>query len=330
MRKSSGWINGAICFLPSGDRGNVGNQWSKRKTTEMPTHSPSEFNLVPRRKLKLVVAYDGTDFQGWQVQANGPSIQSALGDAIEKVTGHRHLPIGSGRTDSGVHALAQVCHFSTDSQLPTWTLQKALNHHLPRSIVVKSVDDAPRTFHARKDAVKKLYRYIFHDGPVPDVFTRPFAWHVRYRLDISLMSESARALVGTHDFRSFETDWPNRKSSVRTITRCDVSRLADYVLIDVESDGFLYNMVRAIAGSLYEVGRSKWPTTRLREALEAGDRQLAGQTAPAQGLFLVRVTYPTSAQPEGEAPPDVASFPIDPNGDLDGIGPPLAPPQEAP
>lgn len=245
-----------------------------------------------RRRVKLVLAYDGTDYHGWQIQANGPSIQSALADAIEKTTGHRAIPIGSGRTDSGVHAMAQVAHFDTDSRLPVNTLLQALNHYLSAGIVVHSAEDVPPTFHARKDALWKLYRYVLQDGPVRNVFLSRYSWRVRGLLDLDAMRQAAVAVVGTHDFRCFETDWPNRRSSVRTVRRCEVSRLGEFLSIDVESDGFLYNMVRAIAGTLCDVGRGKRNAAEMRRIIEMGDRSLAGPTAPAQGLFLVRVEYP--------------------------------------
>lgn len=244
------------------------------------------------RKLKLLISYDGGSFQGWQVQHNGPSIQAALADAIEKVTGKRVVPIGSGRTDSGVHALGQVAHFRTLSRLEPERMLRALNFYLPETIVVREVTEVPDSFHARKSARAKLYRYVIHDGPVPDPFSLRYAWKVAYRLDAGRMGEAAAALVGTHDFRSFETEYPNRASSVRTIIRADVSRLGDFVMIDLASTGFLYNMVRSIAGTLFQIGRGKWDVERMREVLTALDRTVAGPTAPAHGLFLVRVDYP--------------------------------------
>lgn len=245
------------------------------------------------RRVKLVVSYDGTNYLGWQVQANGPTIQSELAAAIEKATGQRATPVGSGRTDSGVHAMGQVAHFDTSSRLPPVTLVRAINHYLPAAIAVRSAEDVPPSFHARKDALWKLYRYVFHDGPVRDVFLSPYSWRVRGPLDVQRMRRAAAFVVGTHDFRCFETDWPNRRSSVRTVRRCDVSRLGDLVSVDVESNGFLYNMVRAIAGTLCDVGRGKRPAEDVKCIIETGDRRVAGPTAPARGLFLVRVEYPS-------------------------------------
>lgn len=244
------------------------------------------------RRLKLLISYDGTDLNGWQIQPNGPSVQSHLADAIERVIGQRIYPVGSGRTDAGVHAIAQVAHFDVLSRLSPHTLLRALNHFLPESIVIREIEEVPFNFHASKSAVRKLYRYVYNDSEVRDIFQRQFAWRVHYRLDERAMNEGASLILGTHDFRSFETEWPNRKSSVRTIYRCEVSRLGDNLILDIEANGFLYNMVRTIAGSLYEIGRGRWEPGRMKEIVDGGDRALAGQTAPPQGLFLVRVTYP--------------------------------------
>ena len=247
------------------------------------------------RRLKMLLAYDGTDLHGWQVQPNGPSVQSELADAIEKVTGARINPVGSGRTDSGVHALGQVAHFDTESKIPAEKLLRAINHFLPPTIVIREMEDASPSFHASKSAVSKLYRYVFNDSRAPDVFLRHYSWRVHYPLCERLMNEEAKHVVGTHDFRCFETEWPNRRSSIRTISRCEVSRLGDCVTLDIESNGFLYNMVRAIAGTLFEIGRGRWEPGRIKEIVDGRDRTLAGQTAPPQGLFLVRVTYPDDA-----------------------------------
>jgi tRNA pseudouridine38-40 synthase len=157
--------------------------------------------------------------------------------------------------------------------------------------VVKAAEDMPQAFDANRDARRKLYRYVIHDGPVPDPFLRRYACHHKRRLDAAAMARAAAPLKGRHDFHSFETDWPNRMSSVRTITHIAVSRFGDWIWLDVEADGFLYNMVRAIAGTLLNVGRGYWPETEVEAILKAEDRRRAGPTAPAQGLFLMRVTY---------------------------------------
>ena len=243
------------------------------------------------RTIKLTIAYDGAGYRGWQIQPNGPTIQQALADAIAAVTGATTVPVASGRTDSGVHALAQVVHFRTASALTPDVFRRALNANLPDRIAVLEAEEAEPTFDAVRSARWKRYRYVFHDGPIADVFMRHYCWKVSGRLDVPKMADAASAVVGTHDFRCFETEWPNRATSVRTVRLCDVTRLCDYVYLDIEADGFLYNMVRAIAGTLRDVGRGRWPVERVREIIEVGDRSLAGPTAPAQGLFLVRVEY---------------------------------------
>jgi tRNA pseudouridine38-40 synthase len=244
------------------------------------------------RNIKLDLSYDGTDFNGWQTQSGFRTVQETLEAAIARLTGEAKLRVNaSGRTDAGVHAVGQVANFYTAAAYPTDTLIRAINAHLPPDVIVRQAVDMPLSFDANRDAKRKLYRYVIHDGPVPNVFLRRYAYHVRYRLDAVAMKRAAAALVGRHDFRSFETDWPNRLSSVRTITHLAVNRLGEWIWLDVEADGFLYNMVRSIAGTLVNVGRGYWPELQVTEILKTQDRKVAGPTAPAQGLFLMRVTY---------------------------------------
>ena len=197
----------------------------------------------------------------------------------------------SGRTDAGVHALGQVINFYSTTHHPPDVLVRAINAHLPHDVVVREAADVPQAFDANRDAKRKLYRYVIHDGAVPDPFLRRYACQSRRPLDADAMRRAAVCLRGRHDFHSFETDWPNRLSSVRTITHVGVSRFGDWLWLDVEADGFLYNMVRAIAGTLMNVGRGYWPESEVADILRAEDRRRAGPTAPAQGLFLRRVTY---------------------------------------
>ncbi len=243
------------------------------------------------RNIKLTVSYDGTDFNGWQTQPGFRTVQETLEAAIAALTGEPTRLNASGRTDTGVHAVGQVANFYTNTKHSAQVLVAAINAHLPADIVVSEAEDVPQAFDANRDAKRKLYRYVIHDGPVPNVFLRRYACHSRRRLDAEAMRRAAEPLRGRHDFHSFETDWPNRMSSVRTITHLAVNRMGDWIWLDVEADGFLYNMVRAIAGTLMNVGRGYWPATHVAEILKAEDRRLAGPTAPAQGLFLIRVTY---------------------------------------
>jgi tRNA pseudouridine38-40 synthase len=243
------------------------------------------------RTLKLLLSYDGTDFFGWQRQPDRRTVQQVLEEAIGKLTGTEPTTYASGRTDAGVHALGQVAHFHTASRHSPEVFVKALNALLPRDVRVRGAWEMPQSFHATLDAKAKLYRYVIDNHPIADPLQRRYSYHVYHHLDVPAMSRAAQALQGRHDFHSFETHWPNRTSSVRTIMHIAVSRQGDFVWIDAEADGFLYNMVRTIAGSLILVGEGRWPESRLAEVLAAEDRRLAGPTAPPQGLFLVRVRY---------------------------------------
>lgn len=244
------------------------------------------------RNFKILLSYDGTEFRGWQTQPGHRTVQETLESALLQLTGEPRIRVNaSGRTDAGVHALGQVANFYSAMTVPFHKLLGAINAHLPDDIVVRSVEEVPQEFDANRDAVRKLYRYVIHDGPTPSPFLRKYCCFSKQSLDAGAMARAAAVLRGRHDFHSFETEWPNRMSSVRTITHLTVNRGGEYLWIDVEADGFLYNMVRAIAGTLMHVGRGHWPESKVAEILQAQDRVQAGPTAPAQGLFLVRVTY---------------------------------------
>jgi tRNA pseudouridine38-40 synthase len=244
------------------------------------------------RNIKLTVSYDGTDYNGWQTQPGYPTVQESLEKAIAAVTGEERVRVNaSGRTDAGVHAVGQVVNFYTATRLAPDVLVRAVNANLPRDVVTRDGADVPQVFDANRDAKRKLYRYVIHDGEVADPFLRRYYCPAKRRLDAAAMARAAEPLKGRHDFRCFETEWPNRMSSVRTVTHLAVNRAGDWIWLDVEADGFLYNMVRAIAGTLINVGRGHWPESEVAAILEAGDRTRAGPTAPAQGLFLMRVTY---------------------------------------
>ena len=244
------------------------------------------------RNIKFTVAYDGTDFRGWQTQPGLRTVQKTLERAIAAVTGEERVRVNaSGRTDSGVHAAGQVTNFFTASSLAPDVLLRAVNAHLPPDVIIREAIVASQVFDANRDALRKLYRYVIHDGSVPDVFMRRYSYHCKWRLNVDAMRRASRPILGRHDFHSFETDWPNRLSSIRTVTHLTVNRVGDFIWIDVEADGFLYNMVRAIAGTLINVGRGYWPEERVGEILSAEDRAEAGPTAAPEGLFLMRVTY---------------------------------------
>jgi tRNA pseudouridine38-40 synthase len=247
------------------------------------------------RYFRLTLSYDGTRYAGWQVQANARTIQAEVEAALHAITGERLRAVASGRTDAGVHALGQVVSFASNTHLPPDVLRKALDANLPKDIVPLEVVEAPPGFHAIRDARRKRYRYVIQDGPVQDPFTRDYAWYFPHRLDVEAMRTAAQALVGTHDFASFEASGSARATSVRTVTELTIARrpgdFLDRIVLEIEADGFLYNMVRNIVGSLVEVGRGKQPPTWIADVLRARNRKLAGMTAPPQGLFLVRVDY---------------------------------------
>jgi tRNA pseudouridine38-40 synthase len=251
------------------------------------------------RNIKLTIAYDGTDFHGWQRQPELRTVQGVLDEAIERLQGARPNTNASGRTDAGVHAMGQVVHFLSASRHGPEVYLKALNATLPRDVRVLDAVEVPQSFHATLDARSKRYRYRLDNAQFASPFELRYAWHVFHKLDVDAMNRAAAALLGRHDFRSFETDWPNRLSSVRTIYDVEASRHGDFVHVEVEADGFLYNMVRAIAGTLMLVGTGKRPEGWVAEVLRAEDRVEAGPTAPARGLFLLHVNY--------DRPPERAS-----------------------
>ena len=247
------------------------------------------------RWLKLTIAYDGSAYAGWQVQAGQPTIQQTFERTWRQITGESLRAIASGRTDSGVHALGQVVSLCTASDLSRNVLRRALNAELPEDIVVHAVEEAPAGFHAVRDAVKKRYRYLIHDDPVRPLFRRNYVWRWRIRLDERAMHRAAQTLLGRHDFVSFQSAGEERLTTIRTITEIAVVRGREgrmqEIAIDVEADGFLYNMVRTIVGTLCEVGRGARPETWPLEVLRSASRPAAGPTAPSLGLFLVQVDY---------------------------------------
>lgn len=248
------------------------------------------------RNLKLTIRYDGTEFFGWQTQPGRRTVQETIEKAIGEITQQERVRLNcSGRTDSGVHAVGQVANTYLATKLSCEVLLKAINAKLPDDVSVRDVVEVPQSFCANKDAVRKLYRYVIQDGRLHDPFMRRYSWFVRQNLDVGAMSRASQCLLGRHDFRCFETEWPNRLTSVRTITGLRVNRFGEFLWIDVEADGFLYNMVRAITGTLVQVGRGFWPEHQVEEVLKAMDRRLAGPTAPPEGLFLMRVTYAKSS-----------------------------------
>jgi tRNA pseudouridine38-40 synthase len=259
--------------------------------------------------FKLTLAYDGANFAGWQRQPNARTVQGELESAVARVTQHHVKCIASGRTDAGVHALGQVVSFAAETKLDGRTLAKALNAELPEDIYIFEVESVAESFHALRDAVRKRYRYVIEDGRVRDLFERKYVWHVYQRLDETAMKAAAEPLVGTHDFTSYETNGSPRLTAVRTVYDLLVERRrserTERIVIEVEADGFLYNMVRNIVGTLVDVGKGKQPVTWPAQVLAAKDRRLAGMTAPPQGLFLVWVEYAGEGRGVGEEAEDM-------------------------
>ena len=243
------------------------------------------------RRFVLVCEYDGTAYCGWQRQINGPSVQQALEEALCRLTGERICVTGSSRTDAGVHALGLCAHFDSATRIPADQLAFALNTMLPPDIRIRESRPAPPGFHARFAACGKVYRYGFYNARHDRAVGRQYSAHVPLPLDAARMHEEAQALLGTHDFAAFAASGSVAGSTVRTIYRAQVTRAGDEVTLLVLGDGFLYNMVRIIAGTLMEVGTGRREGGAIARAIATGDRLQLGQTAPAKGLTLVRVLY---------------------------------------
>lgn len=263
------------------------------KLTLASKHRPSAADHPPegQRRFVLVCEYDGTAYCGWQRQINGPSVQQALEEALARLTGESVTVTGSSRTDAGVHALGLCAHFDSATRIPPDKLAFALNTMLPPDIRIRESGPAPEGFHARYSACGKVYRYAFFNSRHDCAIGRQYAAHVPLELDERLMHEEAQALCGTHDFAAFAASGSVASSTVRTIYRAQVTRCGETVTLTVLGDGFLYNMVRIIAGTLMEVGTGKRAPGAIARAIATGDRLALGQTAPAKGLTLMRVLY---------------------------------------
>lgn len=243
------------------------------------------------KRVKLVVAYDGTAYCGWQLQPGQPTIEAELNLALSELLGEEITVIGASRTDSGVHALGNVAVFDTESRIPADKICFAVNQRLPEDIRVQSSCEVPMDFHPRRRVSRKTYEYRIMNQKIPDPLTRLYTTHIYYDLDVTRMQEAAQYLVGEHDFKSFCSVKTQVLDTVRTIYQLEVTGEGSYITISVTGSGFLYNMVRIIAGTLLEVGRGAYPPVKVREMLEGCDRTLAGPTASAQGLRLVRIEY---------------------------------------
>jgi tRNA pseudouridine38-40 synthase len=249
------------------------------------------------RNLKIVLAYDGSDFVGWQIQPDSATIQGTLASAIGRITGEKVLPQGSGRTDAGVHALGQVATCALESPIPADNLAKALNDLLPSSIRVLEVSEAPPEFHARKSARAKAYRYRIYRGAVCPPFLARYVWHHPYPLNETAMQQAAALVVGKHDFTSFAAVDPERGKTedgvpnVRYISSSEWKREGEELIYTVWGSGFLHHMVRNLVGAFILVGKGTLQPEDITRILEAKDRSAAGATAPAHGLCLASVEY---------------------------------------
>ncbi len=243
------------------------------------------------RRIRLIVAYDGTNYVGWQLQENGVSVQQKLNEALLAVTGEQIRVHGSGRTDSGVHARAQVAHFDTTARMPADKFAIAMNMRLPRDIRVLFSEEVPEEFHARFSAKNKTYRYTVQMGLHADVFSRFTALHLHTPINFEKMALAARDALGEHDFCAFMTTGSKIESTVRTVTRSEWTRDGAFLFYDVSANGFLYNMVRILVGTMLEIGAGNLPVNAISHALETNNRLDAGPTAPAHGLMLIRVVY---------------------------------------
>jgi tRNA pseudouridine38-40 synthase len=259
-----------------------------REQTENPIQ-PSP----PRRNIKLVIAYNGARYHGWQRQLHElDTIQQRVEEAAVRVVRHPVTVFGAGRTDAGVHAEGQVANFhTTNAAIPLVGLRLAMNSRLPGDIVVRSANEVPEHFHASRSAIGKTYRYRLCAAPTRPVERAGLVWHYWRPLEVEPMQQGAQRLLGTHDFRGLTSSVETRENTQRTILRCDVASVDDEIHVSVQGDGFLYNMVRNIVGTLVEIGRGRWEPSQIDRILATRDRADAGPTAPPDGLSLMCVHY---------------------------------------
>ena len=251
------------------------------------------------RNLKLEIEYDGTNYAGWQVQNSKKTIQSVIEKTLQRILQEKVHLIVSGRTDSGTHALAQVANFKTKSKIPPDKLRLALNSWLPADIAISKAEEKALDFHSRFDAKSKIYRYSILNRPHPSPLQRKAVYFYRHPLNIGLMRKESKALLGRHDFSSFCASGAGFRNKVRVIKKITIKEINyplsairyPFIAIDIEADGFLYNMVRNIAGTLIEIGRGRFKPGDLKRILLARDRKAAGPTLPARGLCLMKVKY---------------------------------------
>ncbi len=243
------------------------------------------------RNIKLIIEYDGTNYHGWQSQINAVAIQDVVKAAIKRLTGEAVDLTGSSRTDAGVHAYGQTANFFTESAIPADKFSRALNSILPEDIVIRESCEAGRDFHSRYAAKGKRYRYIVYNSPVPSALMRNRAFYVPQKLNMELMEKAAEHFIGKHDFSAFRASDSSIATAIRTVTEACLIKREETIEFNIEGDGFLYNMVRIISGTLVEVGMGRVLHSDIPGIIESGDRRRAGRTAPPQGLYLMKVFY---------------------------------------
>jgi tRNA pseudouridine38-40 synthase len=244
------------------------------------------------RNIKLLIEYDGTYYLGWQVQPKGKTIQGVLEEKLGILTGEKIHLVGSGRTDAGAHAFGQVANFKTQNEMEVHTIQRALNSLLPSDILIKAIEETENSFHARRSSKSKVYEYHILNSRLRSPFHRAYAWHIPFKLDLKEMEKAVQCLIGIHDFSSFRSVGTPTRTAVREVIRAEWKRGREgLVRFEIEANGFLKQMVRAIVGTLVEVGKGKTTSDEFREIIESKDRKKAGPTAPSHGLFLKEVKY---------------------------------------
>ena len=243
------------------------------------------------RNIKLIIEYDGKSFNGWQKQPTKLNIQGEIEKAIFEITGEEVNLIASGRTDAGVNALGQTANFKTNSTIPIEKIPLALNSKLKKSIVIVSAEEVDDSFHSRYNVKSKTYRYTINNSQNGSAIYRDMEYHFPIKLDVKKMKEAAKYFEGEHDFKGFKASGTSSKSSVRTIYKADVKQDGDRIYIELTGNGFLYNMVRIISGTLLDVGLGKIDVNDIPEIIDSKDRKRAGKTLPAHGLCLVKVEY---------------------------------------
>ena len=243
------------------------------------------------RNIKLTIEYDGKKFNGWQKQPNKPNIQGEIENAIKEITGEEVDLIASGRTDAGVHALGQIANFKINSNIDIEKIPYALNSKLKKSILIKEAEEVEEKFHSRYNAKQKTYRYIINNSKHGTAIYRDLEYHMPIKLNVEKMKQAVKYFEGEHDFKAFKASGTSSKSSVRTIYKAEVIEEREKIKIELTGNGFLYNMVRIIAGTLVDVGLEKIKAEDIPSIIELGERSKAGKTLPAHGLYLVEVKY---------------------------------------